>query len=120
MDDVLDPAVVADLRRAQEAFANPEFIRQLVDLFRASAPVKLDLVRQALAAGDALPVRDAAHALRSSCGMLGASRMAGACGEMEEAASRADLTAAAAALREADEQLPAVLEALALLCSRGT
>jgi HPt (histidine-containing phosphotransfer) domain-containing protein len=115
MDEVLDPAVVAELRRAQSAFANPGFIQQLVDLFGTGAPGKMDRIRQALAGGDAAAAHEAAHALRSNCGMLGARRMADACARIEEAASRADLTAAAEAFREADEQLPAVLEALSKL-----
>ena len=115
MDDVLDPAVVAELRRAQDAFANPEFIRQLVGLFVAGTPGKLDQVRRALAGGDAAAIREVAHALKSNCGMLGARQMADACARMEEAASRADLAASAEAFREADQQLPLVLEALSKL-----
>jgi len=114
-EEVLDPAIVADLRRAQDAFGNPEFIRQLVELFRTGTPGKLDRVRDALAAGDAATVGQVAHALTSNCGMLGASRMAAACARMEEAASRGDLASAAAAHQEASQQLPAVLAALSVL-----
>lgn len=114
-DDVLDPAVVADLRRAQDAFGNPAFIRDLVELFRSRTPGKLDQVREALAAGDAASVEQVAHALRSSCGMLGASRMAAAAARMEEAAARGDLAAAAAAFQDTEEQMPGVLEALSAL-----
>jgi HPt (histidine-containing phosphotransfer) domain-containing protein len=115
MEDVLDAAVVAELRRAQGAFGNPAFIRQLVDLFRAGAPGKMERIRQALAGGDAAAAHEAAHALRSNCGMLGARRMADACARVEEAASRDDLAAAAEAFRDADQQFPAVLEALSKL-----
>ena len=114
-DDVLDPAVISGLRRAQDAFGNPAFIRQLVSLFEVRTPGKLDRIRDALADGDAATVRETAHALKSSCGMVGASRMADACGRMEEAAARADLASAAEAFREAEEQLPAVLAALSAL-----
>jgi HPt (histidine-containing phosphotransfer) domain-containing protein len=112
-DDVLDPVVIAGLRQAQDAFGNPEFIRQLAGLFQARTPLKMDRIRQAIADADAVAVREAAHALKSNCGMLGAARMADACARMEEAAARADLDAAAAAFREAEEQMPAVLTALA-------
>jgi len=114
-DDVLDPAVVAGLRAAQEDFGNPTFIRDLVGLFLTRTPEKLDRVRQALAAGDAAAVREVAHSLRSSCGMLGALEMAAACGRLEDAAARADLAAAAAAFADVEFQLPAVLSALAAL-----
>ena len=114
-DDVLDPVVIAGLRQAQDAFGNPEFIRQLAGLFQARTPLKMDRIRQAIADADAVAVREAAHALKSNCGMLGAARMADACARMEDAAKRADLPAASLAFQEADQQLPAVLEALSKL-----
>jgi HPt (histidine-containing phosphotransfer) domain-containing protein len=116
-DDVLDPAVVAGLRQAQDAFGNPSFIRQLTGLFQARTPEKMDRIRQAIASGDAVAVREAAHVLRSSCGMLGATRMTEACARMEEAAARADLQAAAEAFRDAEAHLPLVMTALADLTS---
>jgi HPt (histidine-containing phosphotransfer) domain-containing protein len=115
VENVLDPAVVAELRRAQEAFGNPGFIRQLAGLFLAATPGKMDRIREAVTAGDAAAIREVAHALTTNCGMLGATRMADACALMENAAARADLAAAAVAFREADQQLPAVLKALSTL-----
>jgi HPt (histidine-containing phosphotransfer) domain-containing protein len=117
VEDVLDPAAMAELRRAQDAFGNPDLVRQLAGLFRANTPGKMDRLRQALAAGDAGAIRDVAHALKSNCGMLGATRMAGACALMEDAAARADLAAAADAFKDAELQLPSVLEALERLTS---
>jgi HPt (histidine-containing phosphotransfer) domain-containing protein len=114
-DDVLDPAVVAELRRAQEAFGNPGFIRQLAGLFLAATPGKMDRIREAFTAGDAAAIREVAHALTTNSGMLGATRMADACAMLEVAAARADLAAAAGAFREAEQQIPAVFEALASL-----
>lgn len=114
-DDVLDPAVVAGLRAAQEDFANPTLIRDLVGLFLTRTPGKLDSVRRALAAGDAAAVREVAHSLRSNCGMLGAMEMAAACGRLEDAAARADLQSAAAAFADVESQLPAVRSALSAL-----
>jgi HPt (histidine-containing phosphotransfer) domain-containing protein len=115
MEDVLDQAVVAELRRAQGAFGNPEFIGQLVGLFQANTPGKMERIRQALAAGDAAAVREVAHTLKSNCGMLGATRMAETCALMEDAAARADLAAAAGAFVQAEQQLPSVLAALSTL-----
>jgi HPt (histidine-containing phosphotransfer) domain-containing protein len=113
--NVLDPAVIAGLRAAQADFGNPTFIRDLVHLFQARAPEKLDRARQALDAGDAATVREVAHSLRSNCGMLGATAMAEACGRMEDAAARADLAASQAAFAEAESLLPAVLSAVSAL-----
>jgi HPt (histidine-containing phosphotransfer) domain-containing protein len=114
-DEVLDPAVVAELRRAQDAFGNPGFIRQLAGLFLANTPGKMDRLREAVTAGDAEAIREVAHALKTNCSMLGATRMADACALMEDAAARADLAAAAVAFRDAEQQLPNVLKALSAL-----
>ena len=111
-DEVLDPSVVAELRLAQEAYGNPEFIAQLVTLFRTHAPVKIERIREAVAAGNAPAIEHLAHTLKTNCAMLGATQMAGACGRMEMAAVRADLPAAAAAMEEAEQLLPGVLAAL--------
>ena len=114
-DEVLDAAVVADLRRAQDAFGNPAFVRELVELFRSRTPGKLDQVRDALAAGDAASVERVAHALRSNCAMLGASGMAAAAARMEEAAAKGDLAAADVAFGEAEQNLPLVIKAISAL-----
>jgi HPt (histidine-containing phosphotransfer) domain-containing protein len=111
-DEILDPAVVAELYRAQDAYGNPAFVRQLVALFRANTPGKMNRIREAIAAQDAGVIEQVAHTLKTNCGMLGARRMAEACARMEDAASRADLTATAAAMEEAERQFPDVLEAL--------
>jgi len=114
-DEVLDPAVVAELRLAQEAYGNPEFIAQLVTLFRTHAPAKIDRLREAAAAGNFPVIEHLAHTLKTNCAMLGATRMADACGRTEMAAARADLPAAAAAMQEAERLLPEVLAALSEL-----
>jgi HPt (histidine-containing phosphotransfer) domain-containing protein len=114
-DGVLDPDVVAGLRAAQEEFENPAFISDLVGLFLARTPEKLDRVRKALAAGDAATVGEVAHSLRSNCGMLGAMEMAAACDRLEVAAALPDLPSAAAAFADVESRLPAVLAALAEL-----
>jgi HPt (histidine-containing phosphotransfer) domain-containing protein len=75
----------------------------------------MERIRHALTAGDAAAVREVAHTLKSNCGMLGATRMADACAQMEDAAARADLAAAADAFIEAEQQLPSVFAALSTL-----
>jgi HPt (histidine-containing phosphotransfer) domain-containing protein len=114
-EDVLDPAVVEGLRRARDAFGNPEFIPRLAGLFLTNTPGKMDRIRQAVIDGDAAAIREVAHTLRSACGVLGATRMADACARMEDAAASADLAGAGAAFAEAEALLPAVLEALSTL-----
>ena len=114
-DEILDPAVLAELRRAQEAYANPTFIQQLAGLFQANTPGKMGRIREAIAARDAGTIEQVAHTLKTNCAMLGATRMADACWRVESAAANADLTAAAKAMEDAEAQLPLVLAALSAL-----
>jgi len=114
-DEILDPAVLAELRRAQEAYANPTFIQQLAGLFQANTPGKMGRIREAIAARDAGTIEQVAHTLKTNCAMLGATRMADACARMESAAADADASAATAAMKEVEEQLPLVLAALSTL-----
>jgi histidine phosphotransfer protein HptB len=114
-EEILDPAAVAELRRAQEAWGNPAFVRQLVELFQQNTPEKMERLRAALAGGDAAALERVAHTLKTNCAVLGAGRMAGACARLEAAAGRADFVAAAAALEDAETQLPGVLAAVSAL-----
>ena len=111
-DEVLDPERVAELRRAQQHYDNPTFIRQLVDLFRENAPARMAQLREAVAGRDALAIERAAHTLKSNCGMLGATRLAHACARLEEAGGESAFGEAERVLAEAEREFPRVLEAV--------
>jgi len=112
-DEVLDPGTVAELRRAQQHYDNPTFIRQLVELFREHAPARMAQLREAVAGRDALTLERVAHTLKSNCSMLGAIRLAHACARLEEAGGRAAFGEAAEVLADAEREFPRVLEAVA-------
>ena len=111
-DEVLDPERVAELRRAQQHYDNPTFIRQLVELFRENAPARMAQLREAVAGRDALAIERAAHTLKSNCGMLGATRLAHACARLEEAGGESAFGEAERVLAEAEREFPRVLEAV--------
>ena len=111
-DEVLDPETVAELRRAQQHYDNPTFIRQLVELFRENAPARMAQLREAVAGRDGLTLERVAHTLKSNCGMLGATRLARACARLEEAGGRATFGEAERVLAEAEREFPRVLEAV--------
>ena len=114
-DEVLNPETVAELRRAQQHYDNPTFIRQLVELFRENAPARMAQLREAVAGRDAFTLERVAHALKSNCGMLGATRLAHACACLEEAGGRAAFGEAERVLAEAEAEFPRVLEAVQAL-----
>jgi HPt (histidine-containing phosphotransfer) domain-containing protein len=111
-DGVLDPERVAELRRAQQHYDNPTFIKQLVELFRENAPARMAQLREAVAGRDALTIERAAHTLKSNCGMLGATRLAHACARLEEAGGQSAFGEAERVLAEAEREFPRVLEAV--------
>jgi len=57
------------------ATAGAEFVAELVDTFLAEAPLMLDDLRSALAAGEADRFRRAAHSLKSNSNTFGASTL---------------------------------------------
>ncbi|MBC7468955.1 MAG: response regulator [Ramlibacter sp.] len=63
--------------------------REVVDLFTADVPLRLDAIGAALAAGDAHALAQAAHALKGSAGNVGAIAIQQAAAELEALAADA-------------------------------
>jgi HPt (histidine-containing phosphotransfer) domain-containing protein len=114
----LDPATIAELQRAQQEYGNPEFIAQLVALFRANAPARLAHIRGAVAARDGATLGHVSHTLKSNCGMLGALRLAEICARLEAYGDAAASEDAAALVDDAEAELVRVLRELEELCRR--
>ncbi|HVB31273.1 MAG TPA: Hpt domain-containing protein [Gemmatimonadaceae bacterium] len=104
-----DPDAITRLRR----FGGDPLLFQMIDLLTAAAPKRLDVVRDALASGDAEPARSAFHALKSSAGQLGAGHLQALCEQGELLAARGDLAGVSALLPELDAEHHAVREWLA-------
>jgi len=118
-EPALDPAIVAELRHAEREYGNPEFIAQLIALFRANAPVRLVRIREAVVARDGSTLGHTAHTLKSNCAMLGATKLAEMCARLEACGDAAACEEAAAFLDPADAELSRVLRELDEL-SRGS
>ncbi|MEX1024677.1 MAG: response regulator [Planctomycetota bacterium] len=71
---VLDMDVVASLKELGGA-DDPELFQELVELFLADTPMRLDALLTAVQAGDIKGMEAAAHALKSSAANLGALRL---------------------------------------------
>ena len=111
-EPALDPAIVAELRHAERACGNPEFIAQLIALFRANAPIRLARIREAVVARDGSTLGHTAHTLKSNCAMLGATKLAQMCARLEAFGDSGSLEGAAGLLGDADAELTLVLAAL--------
>jgi histidine phosphotransfer protein HptB len=80
----LDHSVLADLRTLQKPGA-PDFVQQVVGTFLKKCRERLVCLEGAVVSRNLEVVRKEAHSLKSSCGMIGALRMAQFCLELEDA-----------------------------------
>jgi len=79
MAETIDRAVFEDLKST----AGAEFVKDLIDTFLVEAPVMMEDMRSALAAGDAERFRRAAHSLKSNSNTFGAANLAAMAKEIE-------------------------------------
>ncbi len=84
--DVLDRDVLAALAELDEGEGEPSLLAELIDMFLADTPPRLEALEQAYAIDDAAAIERTAHALKSSCGNLGARRLAELLAELERLA----------------------------------
>ncbi|CAN5174210.1 hypothetical protein BH20GEM2_BH20GEM2_04650 [soil metagenome] len=82
-----DPQAFTRLRK----WGGEGLVRNLVGLFRELVPKRTAIFRQALLDGDPREAEAAAHALKSSCGQLGALRMLALCQRMEMLAAAGEI-----------------------------
>jgi CheY-like chemotaxis protein len=82
-DGALEASVVADLRALGAAFARDSF-----RMFLGGTPGRIEALAIALEQGDREGVKEKAHVLRGSCGMIGARRLTELCAQIETGAAR--------------------------------
>lgn len=92
----VDPAALAKLRAVQME-GEPDLVALVVGEFLRLVPGRLERLRQAAAKGDVHALEQEAHALKGSCGMLGAGTMR-SLAEQLEALGRSHGTNGAAGL----------------------
>lgn len=82
--EAVDMALLESLAGAQVE-GEPDIVVELMELYLADAPVKLEAMRRSVAGGDGASLARAAHSLKGSSASLGARRAAALCGELERA-----------------------------------
>ncbi len=120
LDPVLDPDTIADLHDAQASLGKPSFVADLIGLFRQNAPARLARVQEAIHGRDGQTLELEAHTLKSNCAMLGATRMAAFCAQLEAVGGSGSFDEASHVLEAARVEFERVLEALADLLARKT
>jgi signal transduction histidine kinase/EAL domain-containing protein (putative c-di-GMP-specific phosphodiesterase class I)/DNA-binding NarL/FixJ family response regulator len=84
-DDLFDPTIRAELA-AMAGAGRSDFVERVENLYTVNAPLRLQDIRDAVAAGDAEAAARGAHALKSMSLSLGASAVAAATSTAENAA----------------------------------
>jgi HPt (histidine-containing phosphotransfer) domain-containing protein len=102
--------VVADDFNALLELLDRDTMRDVIQLFLAAAPTRLETARQAVATGDAGVAATALHTMRSGCGQLGARRLEELCATGEREAKHGDLAAVNTRLGEIDAEYARCLE----------
>lgn len=95
-DNTIDRQVVENLRELNPD--DPNFLRELIDLFLEDFPARVAEIEQAIASQDAVLLTRAAHTIKGSSGNFGAARLARVAMEMEHQGKSSSFAAAAASL----------------------
>lgn len=110
-DSVLDPAVIASLRELG-ADGEADLLSELVQLFLADSPDKLEAMRDGFGGGDAKLVERTAHSLKSSAASLGATSLSKVMAEIESAGRAQDLERVSALLPRVSQEFDQARDAL--------
>jgi signal transduction histidine kinase/DNA-binding response OmpR family regulator len=90
----------------------PQMLHELVTLFLENAPKLLETMRTAVAQGDPAGLQRAAHTLKSTTAMLGATALSSLCQELESQGEAKALTSTADKIAQAEAEYARVKEAL--------
>lgn len=107
----IDPDVIQSLKDLGGE-DEPELFRELVGMFLRDTPPRLEALGQALESGDANELERVAHAMKSSCGNLGAVVMAELCYQLEMVGREGALDSAPGLVQRSNEEFRRVIEAL--------
>jgi signal transduction histidine kinase/CheY-like chemotaxis protein/HPt (histidine-containing phosphotransfer) domain-containing protein len=112
----LDEDVIQSLRELGGE-DDPGLLAELAELFLEDAPPRIADLQRALESNDTKLLQETAHALKSSCGNLGALLLSEMCRELEAMGREERLDGAAALLERSTRELDRVVCALQELAS---
>jgi CheY-like chemotaxis protein len=108
----LDPAALAELRRLQGE-GEPDIVQELAEAFQFETPPLLETLRQAVAEGQTVQLKRAAHNLKGSSNNLGARTMAALSAELETIGKHGTVERAAELVTRLEQEYQRVCQALA-------
>jgi HPt (histidine-containing phosphotransfer) domain-containing protein len=87
---VLDPTVLESLRQLTPP-GEPDVLKELLTLFLEDVPGRIEKLRAAWQAGDAVGVQRSAHSIKGSAGNIGATELYGVCSRIDAQGRSGDL-----------------------------
>ncbi len=109
-----------DWKTAMEAVQGDQgLLRELIEIFLDDGPKLMSQAREAQAEGDAAVLQRAAHTLKGSVRLFGATQAFDLCFELESLAKRSELQQAAAAIARLEEELERLVESLNQYLNQG-
>ena len=88
---VLDPAVIESLRQLTPP-GEPDVLKEVLQLFLEDVPGRIERLRTAWQAGNAVEVQRCAHSLKGSAGNIGASHLLAVCRLLDDHGKSGDLS----------------------------
>jgi HPt (histidine-containing phosphotransfer) domain-containing protein len=82
----------------------PEILAELIDDFVNDTTKRLDLIRETITRADSSALKAAAHALKGSCGNLGAEQMQKLCERLEQIGLSGDVGGANSILAQLENE----------------
>lgn len=110
MDDVVD--LHEALERVQ---GDRELLLELIGIFLEDCPKKVDAIKEAIAKGDFLLLREAAHSMKGASGNISAKKLYQTFLAIEEMGKKNDLQSAQEVLEDLEGQLKDLKDYLAKL-----
>ena len=114
-----DPQIIDAAAQARlQEWGGAKLLTQMIRLFLENAPIRLEQTRNGVAEGNVREAERGVHSLKSSAANVGAMRVSRLAGQMEELASRGELTSVAGLMQGLEDefavarvQLAAILDA---------
>jgi len=117
--DPLDHSVLKSIRSLQRQGA-PDMIARVIGMYMDRTPKMMESLREAVAAGRASAMQEAAHSLKSSSGNVGAMNLVALCKELEQMGRENSLQSASEVLTRIEAEYEAVRKALTMEVQRDT
>jgi HPt (histidine-containing phosphotransfer) domain-containing protein len=89
-----------------------QFLAEVIDIYLEDAPKLLEVMKKAVAQGKAISLQEAAHTLKSSSAVFGATSLSHFCQELEVSGSSGTWAKAAALMSQVETEYEKVQTAL--------